>query len=183
VKSPLRLTTNNFIYFTVSDSRLPQPGGPGPRIYIPQGQDYPVIPPGTGFPFRYILGLAGLGGGTRTRLHMCLPNDWTHQNWINYYQLAAVFVIEPRGWPNRKHRFHRYSPTIPWLLLACSLQRERVYRAVARQWTSTLSMLFRLSGVMSHYTARWSTDSPEQLLVSKPVKKIQTAQKNYIHNV
>jgi hypothetical protein len=23
-------------YFTVSDSRLPQPGGPGPRIYIPQ---------------------------------------------------------------------------------------------------------------------------------------------------
>jgi hypothetical protein len=25
-------------YFTVSDSRLHQPGGPGPRIYIPQEQ-------------------------------------------------------------------------------------------------------------------------------------------------
>jgi hypothetical protein len=32
--------------------RLPQPGGPGPRIYIPQGQGGPVIPPGTGFPLR-----------------------------------------------------------------------------------------------------------------------------------
>jgi hypothetical protein len=36
-------------HFTVSDSRLPQPGGPGPRIYIPQEQDGPVISPGTGF--------------------------------------------------------------------------------------------------------------------------------------
>jgi hypothetical protein len=34
---------------TVSDSRHPQPGGPGPRIYIPQEQGGPVIPPGTGF--------------------------------------------------------------------------------------------------------------------------------------
>jgi hypothetical protein len=29
--------------------RLPQPGGPGPRIYIPQEHGGPVIPPGTGF--------------------------------------------------------------------------------------------------------------------------------------
>jgi hypothetical protein len=29
--------------------RLPQPGGPGSRIYIPQEQGGPVIPPGTGF--------------------------------------------------------------------------------------------------------------------------------------
>jgi hypothetical protein len=28
--------------------RLPQPGGPGPRIYNPQEQNGPVIPPGTG---------------------------------------------------------------------------------------------------------------------------------------
>jgi hypothetical protein len=33
-------------YFTVSDSRLPQPGGPGPRIYIIQEQHGPVIHPG-----------------------------------------------------------------------------------------------------------------------------------------
>jgi hypothetical protein len=29
--------------------RLPQPGGPGPRIYIPQEQGSPVIPQGIGF--------------------------------------------------------------------------------------------------------------------------------------
>jgi hypothetical protein len=39
---------------------LPQPGRPGPRIYIPQEQDDPVISPGTGFPFRRLLQLAGL---------------------------------------------------------------------------------------------------------------------------
>jgi hypothetical protein len=31
--------------------RLPQPGGPGSCVYIPQEQGGPVIPPGTGFPF------------------------------------------------------------------------------------------------------------------------------------
>jgi hypothetical protein len=38
---------------------LPQPGGPGPRIYIPQEQGGPVIAPGTGLPFCRLLRLAG----------------------------------------------------------------------------------------------------------------------------
>jgi hypothetical protein len=38
----------------------PQPGGPRPCIYIPQEQGGPVIPPGTGFPFRRLLRLAEL---------------------------------------------------------------------------------------------------------------------------
>jgi hypothetical protein len=33
----------------------PQPGGPGPRIYILQEQRGPVLPPGTVFPFRCLL--------------------------------------------------------------------------------------------------------------------------------
>jgi hypothetical protein len=37
--------------------RLSQPGWPVPRIYIPKGQGSPVIPPGTGFPFRCLLRL------------------------------------------------------------------------------------------------------------------------------
>jgi hypothetical protein len=41
--------------FTVSDSRLPQPGRPDPRIYILQEQGAPVMPLGTGFPFRRLL--------------------------------------------------------------------------------------------------------------------------------
>jgi hypothetical protein len=32
----------------LSHLTLPQPGGPGSRIYIPQEQDSPVIPPGIG---------------------------------------------------------------------------------------------------------------------------------------
>jgi hypothetical protein len=47
-------------YFTASDSRLPQPGGPSPHIFIPQEQGGAVIPPGTGFPFRRLLRLAWL---------------------------------------------------------------------------------------------------------------------------
>jgi hypothetical protein len=39
--------------------RLPQPGRPGTRIYIPQEQGGPVTPPGTGFPSRRLLRLAG----------------------------------------------------------------------------------------------------------------------------
>jgi hypothetical protein len=39
---------NITIHFTVSELRLPQPGGPGPCIYIPQEQGGPIIPPGTG---------------------------------------------------------------------------------------------------------------------------------------
>jgi hypothetical protein len=40
--------------------RLPQPGGPRSRIYIPQEQGGPVIPPSTEFPLRRLLRLAGL---------------------------------------------------------------------------------------------------------------------------
>jgi hypothetical protein len=35
----------------VSTTPNPHPGGPGLCIYIPQRQDGPVIPPGTGYPF------------------------------------------------------------------------------------------------------------------------------------
>jgi hypothetical protein len=48
---------------TVSDSRLPQPGGPGYRVYVPQEQGGPVITSGTGFPFRCLLRLTGLRWG------------------------------------------------------------------------------------------------------------------------
>jgi hypothetical protein len=41
----------------------PQPGGPGLCSYVPKWQGGPVIPPGTGFPFRRLLRLAGLQWG------------------------------------------------------------------------------------------------------------------------
>jgi hypothetical protein len=58
--SQVRVPQNSWPYFTVSDSKLPQPRGPGPRINISQEHGVPVIPPGTGLPFRRLLRLAGL---------------------------------------------------------------------------------------------------------------------------
>jgi hypothetical protein len=52
-RSPAELTT---IFYCLM--RLPQPGGPGPRIHIPQEQGDPVIPPGTGFSFCRLIRLA-----------------------------------------------------------------------------------------------------------------------------
>jgi hypothetical protein len=43
----LTLRTRNHTLLSHWDS--PQPGGPGSRIYIPEEQGGPVIPPGTGF--------------------------------------------------------------------------------------------------------------------------------------
>jgi hypothetical protein len=37
----VRVPRDSWQYFTVSDLRLPQPGGPGPRIYIPPGSVWP----------------------------------------------------------------------------------------------------------------------------------------------
>jgi hypothetical protein len=71
---------------TVSDLKLPQRGGPGPRIYVPQEQGAPVIPPGTRFPFRRLLRLAGL--------------RWRYSNpsWLCH-------PLIPRHGHHRKHRF------------------------------------------------------------------------------
>jgi hypothetical protein len=40
----VRVPWDSWPYFTVSDSRLPQPGSPGPRIYIPQERGGAVMP-------------------------------------------------------------------------------------------------------------------------------------------
>jgi hypothetical protein len=46
----VRVPPDSWSHFTVSDSRLPQLGGPCPRICILQEQGGLVILPGTGFP-------------------------------------------------------------------------------------------------------------------------------------
>jgi hypothetical protein len=58
--SRIRVPQGSLPYFSVSNSRFLQPGGPGPRIFIPQEQGGLVIPSGTGFPFRRVLRLAGI---------------------------------------------------------------------------------------------------------------------------
>jgi hypothetical protein len=58
--SQVRAPRDSWPYFTVSYSRLPQHGGPGPRINIPQEQSDPVTAPGTGFPFRRLILFSGI---------------------------------------------------------------------------------------------------------------------------
>jgi hypothetical protein len=50
-RSQVRVRWNSWPYFTVSDSKLSQTGGPGARIYIPQEQGDPVIHPRHWVPF------------------------------------------------------------------------------------------------------------------------------------
>jgi hypothetical protein len=71
--SRIRGLRDSWPYFTVSDSRHPQPGWQGPHIYVPQEQGGPVTPPGTGFPFRHLLRLTGL----RRRYSNPLPRGVT----------------------------------------------------------------------------------------------------------
>jgi hypothetical protein len=56
-------------HILLSHLRLPQPGGPGSSIYIPQEQGGPVIPPGTVFLFVASYDSQGYDGGILTRLH------------------------------------------------------------------------------------------------------------------
>jgi hypothetical protein len=63
----------NHGHISLSHLRLPQPGGPSPRIYIPQEQGGPVITPGTGFPFRRLSRLAGLRWGYSNPPPHCFP--------------------------------------------------------------------------------------------------------------
>jgi hypothetical protein len=51
-------------HILLSHLKLPQPGGPGPRIYIPQEQAGPVILPGTGHPSRRLSQEPGAPGVT-----------------------------------------------------------------------------------------------------------------------
>jgi hypothetical protein len=47
----VRVPWDSFPHFTLSDSRLPQPAGPGPSSFIPQEEGGPVIPPRHWVPF------------------------------------------------------------------------------------------------------------------------------------
>jgi hypothetical protein len=60
-------------HILLSQLRLPQLGGPSPRIYIPREQGVPVVPQCTGIPFYRLLRLSGL----RWRYSNLLPQGST----------------------------------------------------------------------------------------------------------
>jgi hypothetical protein len=102
--SPVILTSvlrDSWPHLTLSDSRLPKPAGPDPRIYNPQGQGGPVIPPGTVFPLRRLQRLAG------TTVKIFDPDCSSN----------SVTGIEHRGGPHIKHSFQPFFYCSVFLLL------------------------------------------------------------------
>jgi hypothetical protein len=92
--SRVRVPRDSRPYFTLSDSRLPQPVGAGPRIYIPQEPGGPIIPHALGSPFVATYDSQGYGGGFRNPPHQsqcqsyfttgCLPaisSSWRQVPW------------------------------------------------------------------------------------------------------
>jgi hypothetical protein len=67
--SQVQALQDSLPHFTFSDSRLPQPGGPGPLIYIPQEHGGPVMPQALGSLSVASYDSQGYGGGTSPRLH------------------------------------------------------------------------------------------------------------------
>jgi hypothetical protein len=89
--SESRRTRNHTL---LSQLRLPQPGGPGSCIYIPQEQGGPVIPSGTGFPLRRLLRLAGL--------------RWRYSNPPPTWRVRSLYIYIPQeqDGPVQKSKSH-----------------------------------------------------------------------------
>jgi hypothetical protein len=126
--SESRGTHDHILLTQIQDS--PQPGGPGHRIYIPQEQGCPVIPPGTGFTFRRLLRL--------TRLWSRYSNPPPYGYSVSVYSLWADPTKNTAS--NRSYIVARAYP----------LPRRCVYRVIAQQQPSLLVLLFRF-WALSHY--------------------------------
>jgi hypothetical protein len=102
--SRVRVLWDSWPYYTVSESRPPQPGGPGPRIYIPQEQGGPVIPPATGFRFRRLLRLAGL----RWRYSNLPPHGDSPSHSLTLIRLVASLYNLSTGLIEKTHCLQLY---------------------------------------------------------------------------
>jgi hypothetical protein len=78
--SQVRVPRDSWPHFTLSDSRNPQPGGPGPHTYIPQEQGCPIIPPYTAFLFRRLLRLETIHVRAKVRVRVTLRLAVYHQS-------------------------------------------------------------------------------------------------------
>jgi hypothetical protein len=104
VFTPLDFATVIFLQSNVvSLASNPQPGRSCLCTYVPQLQGCPVIPPGTGFPFRRLLRLAGLRWRySNPPPHGVLPAVTAITNYDNDYSIQ--FFVYLRGelnsqWP------------------------------------------------------------------------------------
>jgi hypothetical protein len=124
--SRVRVLWDSRTYSTVSDSRLPFSSPP-----------------------------------TTRRVTVEVYDPASTQQWFYYGFSNEVFLITTFHGPWRKHSLsvvrkaclqrRCVGAVVTQLLLEYALPPEYVYRVVAYQWTSILTSLFRISGVMSQY--------------------------------
>jgi hypothetical protein len=148
--SRVRVPRDSWPYFTLSDSRLPQPGRPGSRICIPQEQGGPVIPPGTGSAFRRFLLIAGLRWGysnppPRGELSTELRTICTAVTW----QWAYVSTCLPSDCPGDSYDRFLLVPSNSWMVViftswrillkgkAIPAQAVEAHRVVGRRGSHT----------------------------------------------
>jgi hypothetical protein len=133
--SRIRIPQDSWPCFNVADLRVPQPGVPGPCIYIPQEQGDPVIPQALGF-FVTSCNSQGYGGG----IQICLHTGATYSS-----PAGPCSVVSARTTQKT------LLPTVPLLLCINSFLRKRLYRTIALQWPPPLVPLFQLLAVVSQY--------------------------------
>jgi hypothetical protein len=86
-------------YLTVSYSRLPHPGGPGPRIYIPQEQGGQVIPLGLGWCAPVFMWMATYIALPYPRRCLLLARIHGHFSWFRNNALVSTSLQLPFLYP------------------------------------------------------------------------------------
>jgi hypothetical protein len=131
--SQARVPRDSWSHFALSDWRLPQPGGPGLRIYIPHEWGGPVIPPGTGLPFRHLLRLAKLRWRYSTPPPYVYEPERTSFNWLSESESDSYITTDGQSaslswnkapiWGLRPDFY--YCQTVAGLLMWGALPDER----------------------------------------------------------
>jgi hypothetical protein len=105
--SHVRVPRDSWPYFTASDSTHPSTWRARSPYLYPQEDGGAVTPPGTGFPFRRILRLAGLWWRYSNRLHKrSIPS-------------SIIFsVINPPGTDQQKTPFPNNTSIVAWVFVS-----------------------------------------------------------------
>jgi hypothetical protein len=124
-RSRVRVLRDSWPHFTVSDSRLPHPGGPGLRIYIPKNMVGRLYPPALGSTYPNLEDQVPVFISPRTWWPSYTPRHWvpfpspptTRRVTVEVFEPAStrhtmgsnwlsltVLLITSRHEPHRKHR-------------------------------------------------------------------------------
>jgi hypothetical protein len=133
--SQVRVPRDLWPHFTVSDTRLHQTGGPGPRIYEEGG---PVIPPGTRLSLYWLKSQSYVT--TDSSVDQSVLEYWTtyiisRRTYRKHIRCPAMDICEPHKNTASSVVFAAHCMATEFIrsLPAYSLPREYVYRVFAQQ--------------------------------------------------